>query len=145
MPRRRKKTKVGIWVGAAALLVLVGGFTVFVVWPRPPGNVSSIESWLNSNGYEIFRPFRDDVPPGTVLRVERFGQSVVATADMVGLSAPQQANVADISWTIESDLESLGKSNILPAIMIGDLKEAGASGARVWIDEITIHEIPLLL
>jgi hypothetical protein len=144
MTRRRKKTKLGIWFGVATLLVLVGGFAVFVVWPRPPGNVSSIESWLNSNGYETFRPFRDNVPPGTVLRIERFGQSVAATADMVGLSAPQKANAADISWTIESDLESLGKSNILPAIMIGDLKEAGASGARVSINEITIREIPLL-
>jgi hypothetical protein len=49
MTRRRKKTKLGIWFGVATLLVLVGGFAVFVVWPRPPGNVSSIESWLNSN------------------------------------------------------------------------------------------------
>jgi hypothetical protein len=136
--------KSGFWIGLSVLVVFVGGFVAFVLWPKPPANVSSIESWLNSNGFEMFRPFRDNVPPGSVLRIESFGQSIAATAEMVGLSAPQVANVPNISWKNESDLDSLATANLLPSAVITDAKEAGATGARVSIDGVTIHEIPLL-
>jgi hypothetical protein len=139
MPRKTK-SNLRVWLGGLVFVTLLAGFVAFVEWPRPPENNSSLESWLHSYGYSAMLPFRNNIPPGMVLRIEMPGQSIAATADMVGLNDSEAANAPDMSWTMRSRLDAFGDANMFP--MVADARGVGASAVKVSIDHVRIREIP---
>jgi hypothetical protein len=149
MRRRRSKLEHGWWPWALSgliVVVLVLGFALFVMYSRPPAYqaTTAIESWLNENGFDMFRPFRDNLPPGTVIRLERRGQSLEATADVTGLTAQvHTARSTDAAWKIDSDLKGLADFRLIPGLSTARLREAGVAKVVVSIDKVMIYEIPL--
>lgn len=97
--RRRRLLAVGLAVGIAT----VGVFLAIVLQQGPPGGVgvATVEAWLNDNGFDVFRPFRDNVPPGTLLRLEKRGQSIAVPLSDTALPAADPARAAGISWQVD--------------------------------------------
>ena len=73
------------------VLLALGGvylYSYMKATSKPLAEVSSLETWLNYNGYDVFKPLRDDMPPGSLIKLNGSETLLVmSSAELFGENA----------------------------------------------------------
>jgi hypothetical protein len=143
--RKNELRRRPVWI-AVGLAVVVGAlFIVFYVWSsRRTIDSSALDKELRAQGYEMFRPFRDDLTPGTIVRLKTAGQEIVLNAAAIGgLPAPQTGKSPDRSWRVAVKLSGSGEAHVLSDLLGAGLEGIDAAEAVMTLTDVTVQSIPL--
>ena len=106
---------------------------------KPPAEVSSLETWLTNNGYDVYKPLRNDMPPGSLIKLNGSKTLLVMTsADLFGNNAPTilPSTAPDVSWKTDQKLAGEGSLEMVPG-----LASAGLSGSGVAVSSVELKNL----
>ncbi|MGO9467117.1 MAG: hypothetical protein ACLQIB_11955 [Isosphaeraceae bacterium] len=113
---------------------------------KPLAEVSSLETWLTYNAYDVFKPLRDDMPPGTLIKLNGAETVLVMTsAELFGENATttSRSTAPDVSWKTDQKLAGEGCLKMVPGLASAGLSNSGVAVSSVELKNIETETIPL--
>ena len=112
----------------------------------PLAEVSSLETWLNYNGYDVFKPLRDDMPAGSLIKLNGSKTLLVmSSAELFGENAPttSRSTAPDVIWKTDQKLAGEGCLEMVPGLASAGLSGFGATISSVELKNLETETIPL--
>ena len=131
------------------VLLALGGIYLFSyrkATGKPLAEVSSLETWLTYNGYEVLKPLRDDTPAGSLIKLNGSETLLVmSSAELFGENAPttSRSTAPDVSWKSDQKLEGEGCIEMVPGLASAGLSNSGVAVSSVELKNIETETIPL--
>jgi hypothetical protein len=113
---------------------------------KTPVEVTSLESWLTSNGYDLYKPLRNDMPPGSLIKFADSKTLLVMTAqDLYGQKSPtiEPSAAPDVSWQANQKFAGAGIVEMVPGLGSAGLSGSGVAVSTVELKNLETVTIPL--
>ncbi len=113
---------------------------------KPLAEVSSLETWLNSNGYDLLKPLRDDMPPGSLIKLNGSETLlVISSAELFGedASTTSPSTAPDVVWKTDQKLAGEGCLKMVPGLVSAGLSGSGVTVSSVELKNLETETIPL--
>ncbi len=130
------------------VLLALGGVYLYSYMKatKPLAEVSSLETWLNSNGYDLLKPLRDDMPPGSLIKLNGSETLLVmSSAELFGedASTTSPSTAPDVVWETDQKLAGEGCLKMVPGLVSAGLSGSGVTVSSVELKNLETETIPL--
>ncbi len=137
-------------IGSVIVVLLALGGVYFYshmkATSKPLAEVSSLETWLNSNGYDLLKPLRDDMPPGSLIKLNGSETLLVmSSAELFGedASTTSPSTAPDVVWKTDQKLAGEGCLKMMPGLASAGLSGSGVTVSSVELKNLETETIPL--